>query len=57
MMYMISERQMTLFLTVVAPLMFLLAALIVATNIWVIMMAILWMGVGLIILYIPREEE
>lgn len=52
----ISDKQMVLFLTVVVPLLILFAALLVAPNIWVIMLAILWMGVGLMMLYIPKAE-
>ncbi|HUT27755.1 MAG TPA: hypothetical protein VMW85_06905 [Methanomassiliicoccales archaeon] len=56
MMLKISDKQMVLFLTVVVPLLILFAALLVAPNIWVIMLAILWMGVGLMMLYIPKAE-
>ncbi|MCG7840511.1 MAG: hypothetical protein MIO87_01225 [Methanomassiliicoccales archaeon] len=52
----ISDKQMVLFLTVMVPLLILFAALIVAPNIWVIMLAILWMGVGLMMLYLPKAE-
>lgn len=52
----ISDKQMVLFLTAVVPLLILFAALIVAPNIWVIMLAILWMGVGLMMLYLPKAE-
>jgi len=57
-MYMkMSGRQMVIFLTVIAPLLFLLAALVITPNIWVIMLAMLWMGVGLTMLYIPKTEN
>ncbi|NLX47813.1 MAG: hypothetical protein GXY70_06575 [Euryarchaeota archaeon] len=57
-MYMkMSGRQMVIFLTVIAPLLFLLAALVVAPSIWVIMLAIIWLGVGLTMLYVPRTED
>jgi hypothetical protein len=52
----ISGKQMVLFLTVIAPLLLLIAALIVAPNIWIIMLTIIWMGVGLMMLYIPKAE-
>ena len=52
-----SGRQMVIFLTVIAPLLFLLAALVITPNIWVIMLAMLWMGVGLTMLYIPKTEN
>mgnify|MGYP000868261520 FL=1 len=52
-----SGRQMVIFLTVIAPLLFLLAALVVAPSIWVIMLAIIWLGVGLTMLYVPRTED
>lgn len=52
-----SGRQMVIFLTVIAPLMFLLAALVVTPSIWVIMLAMLWLGIGLTILYIPKAED
>jgi hypothetical protein len=57
-MYMnISGRQMVIFLTVIVPLLFLLAALIITPSIWVIMLAIIWLGVGLTMLYIPKAED
>jgi predicted membrane protein len=57
-MYMkMSGRQMVIFLTVIAPLLFLLAALIITPNIWVIMLAVIWLGVGLTMLYIPKAEN
>jgi hypothetical protein len=57
-MYMkISGRQMVIFLTVIAPLMFLLAALVITPSIWVIILAMLWLGVGLTMLYIPKTED
>jgi hypothetical protein len=52
-----SGRQMVIFLTVIVPLMLLLGALIVTPNIWIIMLAMLWLGVGLMMLYIPRAED
>lgn len=57
-MYMkMTGRQMVIFLTVIAPLLFLLAALIIAPSIWVIMLAIIWLGMGLTMLYIPKAEN
>jgi hypothetical protein len=52
----ISGRFMVMFLTVIAPLLLLIGALLVEPTIWVIMLAIIWMGIGLMILYIPRVE-
>lgn len=52
-----SGSQMVVFLTVIAPLLILLAALIIAPNILVLMLAMIWLGVGLTILYIPRAED
>jgi len=52
-----SGRQMVIFLTVIAPLMFLLAALLITPSIWVIMLAVIWLGVGLTMLYIPKSED
>ncbi|OPX60695.1 MAG: hypothetical protein A4E30_01104 [Methanomassiliicoccales archaeon PtaB.Bin215] len=57
-MYMkMSGRQMVIFLTVIAPLLFLLGALVITPSIWVIMLAVIWLGVGLTILYIPKSED
>ncbi|HIH76355.1 MAG TPA: hypothetical protein HA343_03460 [Methanomassiliicoccales archaeon] len=57
-MYMkISGRQMVIFLTVIAPLMFLLAALVITPSFWVILLALIWLGVGLTMLYIPKAED
>ncbi|HNX47208.1 MAG TPA: hypothetical protein PLC39_01560 [Methanomassiliicoccales archaeon] len=57
-MYMkMSGKQMVIFLTVIAPLMFLLAALIITPNIWVIILALMWLGIGLTMLYIPKAED
>ncbi|KAF5062368.1 hypothetical protein DSECCO2_305560 [anaerobic digester metagenome] len=57
-MYMkMSGRQMVIFLTVIAPLLFLLAALVITPNIWVIMLTIIWLGVGLTMLYLPKSEN
>lgn len=53
----ISGKRMVIFLTVFAPLLFLLAALLVKPSIWIIMMAMIWLGVGLTMLYIPRYER
>ena len=53
----LSGRGMTVFLALIAPLLFLIAALLVPANIWVIMLAILWLGTGLTILYLPSAEE
>jgi len=52
-----SGRQMVIFLTVIAPLLFLLAALFIEPNIWVMMFSIIWLGVGLMMLYIPKAED
>lgn len=52
-----SGKQMVIFLTVIAPLMFLLAALIITPNIWVIILALMWLGIGLTMLYIPKAED
>lgn len=52
-----SGRQMVIFLTVIAPLLFLLGALIITPSIWVIMLAVIWLGVGLTMLYIPKAED
>jgi predicted membrane protein len=52
-----SGRQMVIFLTVIAPLLFLLAALFIEPNIWVMMLSIIWLGVGLMMLYIPKSED
>lgn len=48
---------MVIFLTVIAPLLFLLAALVIKPSIWVIMLAIIWLGTGLTMLYIPKTED
>ncbi|HOE52902.1 MAG TPA: hypothetical protein PKO24_04645 [Methanomassiliicoccales archaeon] len=53
----LSGREMTVFIALIAPLLFLIAALLVPVNIWVIMLAILWLGTGLTILYLPSAEE
>lgn len=53
----LTGRQMVMFLTVIAPLLFLLAALIITPSIWVIMLALIWLGVGLTMLYIPKSED
>lgn len=53
----ISGRQMVIFLTVIAPLMFLLAALVITPSFWVILLALIWLGVGLTMLYIPKAED
>ena len=53
----LSGRGMTVFLALIAPLLFLIAALLVPANIWVIMLAILWLGTGLTILYLPGAED
>ena len=52
-----SGRQMVIFLTVIVPLLFLLAALLITPSIWVIMLAVIWLGVGLTMLYIPKTED
>lgn len=51
-----SGKMMVIFLTVIAPLMFLLAALFLEPPIWVVLGAILWMGIGLTMLYLPKAE-
>lgn len=48
---------MVIFLTVIAPLLFLLAALVITPNIWVLMLAVIWLGVGLTMLYIPKADD
>jgi len=48
---------MVIFLTVIAPLLFLLAALVVTPSFWAIMFAMLWLGVGLTVLYIPKADD
>jgi len=48
---------MVIFLTVIVPLLFLLAALIIKPSIWVIMLALIWLGMGLTMLYIPKAED
>lgn len=53
----LSGRQMVIFLTVIAPLLFLLAALVITPNIWVLMLAVIWLGVGLTMLYIPKADD
>ncbi|MCG7844277.1 MAG: hypothetical protein MIO90_02465 [Methanomassiliicoccales archaeon] len=52
----ISGRFMVMFLTVIAPLLLLTGALLVEPTIWIIMLAIIWMGIGLMMLYIPKAE-
>lgn len=52
-----TGRQMVIFLTVIAPLLFLLAAILITPSIWVIMLTIIWLGVGLTMLYIPKAEN
>ena len=57
-MYMnISGKQMVMFLTVIVPLMVLLGSLVVAPNIWLIMLAMIWLGFGLMVLYLPKVNE
>ena len=53
----ISGRQMVMFLTVIVPLMLLLGSLIVAPTIWLIMLAMLWLGFGLMVLYLPKTKD
>ncbi|MCX6650818.1 MAG: hypothetical protein NT131_04070 [Methanomassiliicoccales archaeon] len=53
----VTGRHMVIFITVIAPLLFLLAALLIEPNIWVMMFAMIWLGVGLMMLYIPRAED
>jgi len=53
----ISGKQMVMFLTVIFPLMILLASLIISPNIWVIMFALIWLGGGLMMLYLPKVED
>lgn len=52
-----TGRQMVIFLTVIAPLLFLLAALLITPSIWVIMLTIIWLGVGLTMLYLPKADN
>ncbi len=53
----LSGREMTVFIALIAPVLFLIAALLNPANIWVIMLAVLWLGTGLTILYLPGAEE
>jgi hypothetical protein len=53
----ISGRFMVIFLTVIAPLLILIGALIVEPTIWLIMLSIIWMGIGLTMLYIPKAVD
>jgi len=53
----ISGKQMVMFLTVIVPLMILLGSLVVVPSIWLIMLAIIWLGFGLMVLYLPKASE
>lgn len=48
---------MVIFLTIIAPLLILLGALLIRPSIWIIMFAIIWMGIGLMMLYIPKATD
>lgn len=53
----ISGKMMIIFVAIIAPLLFLLASLFLEPPIWIILFAILWMGTGLMILYIPKVDS
>ena len=53
----ISGKQMVMYLTVIVPLLLLLASLILPANIWTIMLALLWLGFGLMVLYLPKAKD
>ncbi|MDD1772523.1 MAG: hypothetical protein LUQ09_06330 [Methanomassiliicoccales archaeon] len=53
----ISGKTMIIFVAIIAPLLFLLASLFLEPPIWIILFAILWMGAGFMILYIPKADS